>query len=193
MTHATIPVRDLVMRRVGYLLVIALTLLCVALHQRTNWRASQLLAGEALATRRFELLHRFASEALRSSTRPQMSDLALEPELSELVLLSDLDRPNMSFARDDVYVYGLAHTLVRSLDSGDSNPGYVLRAWPWKFGTTGDLQMHIDSAGVYFHGQNAKGRSGVLVDFPPPFPDPEVGSERAGWWPRKLDPSITSP
>jgi hypothetical protein len=174
------------MRRVGYLLVIALTLLCVALHQRSRWRSQQLLAGEALATQRLEQIHRLASNALREDTRPQLPELLLEPQLSALVLLDTLARPGLAFAWDEVYVYGMAQTSVRYADTGKLGPGYVLRAWPRHFGTTGDLQLHIDSNGTYFHGQNNKGRSGVLIDFPPPFPDPDVGSRHAGWWPQKL-------
>lgn len=164
------------MRSVALLLVILLTLLCVGLHERSTWRAQRLLDGEELARQRIEAIHRLAGNELREGGQPRLATLLAAPELSALVMLELTVAPDLAFARDQVYIYGMARSVRQ---------GYVLRAWPVEFGITGDLQFHLDGQGHYFEGQNNKGRSGVTVDFPPPFPAPKVGSVRDGWWPRE--------
>ncbi len=174
------------MRKLGYVLVVFLVLLCFALHQRSSWRAQRLLDGEALALQRSELIHELAKARVRGGEPADLAQLIKAPELSSLTLLHELSTTGMAFAHDEVYVYGLAQTTQPLSLGHGPRYGFILRAWPIDFGVTGDLQFHLDSKGGCFHGQNNKGRSGVTADFPPPFPAPDLRSRRSGWWPAKL-------
>ena len=176
------------MRQVGYILVVLLILLWAALHQRSTWRAQRLLDGEVLARQRIETLHKLAKIEVRAGHPAELAELLKAPELGGLTMLDELSRTGLAFAHDEVYVYGMAQTTTAlSVGKGPRN-GFMIRAWPIDFGITGDLQYHIDSQGNYFHGQNNKGRSGVTIDFPPPFPAPDLRSRRSGWWPAKVLP-----
>lgn len=174
------------MRQVGYILVVLLILLWGALHQRSSWRAQRLLDGEELGRQRIEILHKLAKIEVRAGHPAELAELLQAPELSGVTMLHELSKAGMAFAHDEVYVYGLAQTTQPLSTGNGPRDGFILRAWPINFGVTGDLQFHLDSKGGCFHGQNNKGRSGVTVDFPPPFPAPDLRSRRSGWWPAKL-------
>ncbi|MFT7464999.1 MAG: hypothetical protein ACI9EF_003359 [Pseudohongiellaceae bacterium] len=177
------------MRIVGYLLAILLTLLCLALHQRSTWRAGHLIAGEHLAQERLAKIHSLAKGQLRIGEQAQLATLLSASELADVAFLESLSKPGVEFAADSVYVYGLAQTTAPFESGKGPRHGFILRAWPVEFGVTGDLQFHADSRGNSFQGQNNKGRSGVTVDFPPPFPATDLGSRGAGWWREPLAPA----
>jgi hypothetical protein len=102
--------------------------------------------------------------------------------------LPGLGSAEISYARDPVYMYGFASRPHRDPLTDAMVPGFVLRAWPLRFGVTGDLEYHVDDAGPLWTGQNRTGRSGTTQGFPPPFPDPVIGTDGAPWWPADEPP-----
>ena len=105
-----------------------------------------------------------------------------EPFLSRFPRLqsrADLGTELISYADDGEYLYGLAAT--RGADDAAPSEGFVLRAWPLRFGGTGDLEFQSSDDGVLWEGMNCSGRSGTDSGFPPPYPDPELSRPTAGW------------
>src|SRR5262249_1478241 len=96
--------------------------------------------------------------------------------------LPDLGSAQISYARDGVYMYGLATNPHRDTPTGPLLQGWALRAWPLRFGVTGDLEYYLTEDGRLWEGQNRLGRSGTENAFPPPFQDPDIGTPKGPWW-----------
>ncbi|MCB9899157.1 MAG: hypothetical protein H6825_14225 [Planctomycetes bacterium] len=173
------------MPRASGLVVLAVLLLAiVAFRTSSSQRADRMLVNEDRARHVVAALHR-AARAELDAGRTQPALAALLPAAPGLQPLPDRGDGRSEYARDDVYVYGFARVPVKR-DDGSEAPGYVLRAWPLRFGRTGDTEWHLDQDGVLWEGQNELGRSGFERAFPPPFPEPELAEESALWWRRRL-------
>jgi hypothetical protein len=169
-------------RKLGVLLLTALLLGSVGLRVMESRRADALLDGEARA--------RATLAALLRASRPFTERGAPHPGLRGEVLqaapglqpLTDLGTEGISYAEDGAYMYALARHPHREEPAGTLVEGWVLRAWPLRFGATGDAEYYLTEAGQLWEGQNRLGRSGTEQGFPPPFPDPDVGQPKAPWW-----------
>jgi len=150
--------------------------------------AEAILAAEEATCTKIVALHELSMRILaRGEPHPGLAWLV--GELPELGLASvpsaDFDPPpECELALDEVYVYGLTDTIERDPRTGERSFGYVLRAWPRRYGETGDLEFHVADDGRLFGGQNRVGRSGFERGFPPPFPEPDLDTARgeASWW-----------
>lgn len=171
-------------RASGFVVFAVLVLAIVAFRTGTSQRARRLLAGEESARHVVAELHR-AARAELDAGRPLPPLAHLLGAVDGLRELPEVGDERIEYARDARYTYGYARVFTPGPDRA-SSPGYVLRAWPWMFGVTGDTEWHVSQDGLLHEGQNILGRSGVERAFPPPFPDPEVGSETSHWWPRPL-------
>ena len=100
--------------------------------------------------------------------------------------LPELGIDQITYARDDVYMYGAATNTRRDPATDVLIHGYILRAWPLQFGRTGDAEFQLSESGVLWEGQNRLGRSATDYGFPPTFPAPELGQPGAAWWPIRL-------
>jgi len=89
----------------------------------------------------------------------------------------ELGNEAISYADDGEYLYALAAA------STATGQGFILRAWPLRFGHTGDVEFEGAEDGVLWEGMNCVGRSGTDVGFPPLFPDPDLDRATAGWTP----------
>ncbi len=166
-------------RHAGLIIIILLALVGVSLRWWTYERTDRLLAGEARALETFMALHE-ASQAIVDAGRPHPGLAALLDAGPDLELLETESSVGHSYARDDVYMYGLA---TRDIVNEDVRTyGYILRAWPREFGSTGDQEYHIQQDGRLWLGANERGRSGIERGFPPMFPDPLLGKRKVAWW-----------
>ena len=146
-------------------------------------RADAILRGEARA--------RAAVAALQAASARATADGSMHPGLVAPFLAAvpglrprpDLGRGEVSFAEDDVYLYGLQPLVRRDPANGRTRPGWVLRAWPSSFGRTGNREFQADDSDAVLEGQNRTGRSGTSYGFPPDFPAPATDGPRSGWWP----------
>ena len=173
-------------RSLGVLLLVLLLLGSVGLRLLESRRADALLDGEAHARASIGALAR-ASLAISQQGRshPGLRGALLDAAPG-LEALPDLGTEELSYARDGVYMYGLATRSHRDSPTGPLLQGWVLRAWPLRFGVTGDAEYHMSEDGRLWEGSNHLGRSGTAAAFPPPFPDPGIGQPRAAWWPVPL-------
>ena len=165
----------------GLILVLVLTLTAIGLRARTHARAASLLEGEYHA--------RTTIEALHAESMTHISVGRVHPGLAALIgnhpgmqLLDELSTPDRTYARDDVYIYAFAPTAT---GTARRSHGFILRAWPRRFGITGDREFHIDQDGILYEGLNRKGRSGTEASggFPPAMPDPLIGQPKSPWYP----------
>jgi hypothetical protein len=172
-------------RKAGLLLLVLLLLAAAAVRWDDQRRADRLLAGEASARGTLAALQHLYRTALeRGEPLPGLGEATLRA-LPHLRRLAGAGAAEISYAHDDVYVYGYATRPHRDAD-GRVVPGFLLRAWPLRFGVTGDLEYQLGDDGQLWEGQNRMGRSGTDYGFPPPFPDPAIGQPRAPWWPAAL-------
>jgi hypothetical protein len=169
-------------RRLGPLLLVVLLLAAAGVRVAQSARAGRLLAGEAQARATLAELHR-ACAALAQDGRvvPDLPGRALAG-VPGLRRLPDASREAVVYARDEGYLYGLATQVRTDTETDRTRQGWILRAWPADFGTTGDREYQLADDGVLWEGQNRLGRSGTRHGFPPDFPEPEVGQPRAPWW-----------
>jgi len=173
-------------RRLGPWLFLLLLLLAIALRWQEGTHAEKLLSGEARASATLAALHQ-ACRSLVADGRPHpdLGRRALEA-VPALRPLPELSGGLVAYAADDVYVFGVVPQTQRAEAGGRTQSGWILRAWPLRFGTTGDREYQIGDDGVLWEGQNRLGRSGTDHGFPPVFPEPEIGLPRAPWWQVKL-------
>ena len=144
-------------------------------------RASSLVEHEAEARERARALMAASQETvaggrphpgLRGAFLARFPELRARPELGgELI----------SYADDGEYLYGLA--TASSAEAAGPRQGFVLRAWPLRFGSSGDIEFQAGDDGILWEGMNCLGRSGTDTGFPPPFPDPDLQRRDAGWVP----------
>ena len=162
----------------GPILFLLLLLMLVVARAVAGSRASGLVEREASARQTVqELLAASLREVGRGKPHPGLRGefLAGFPTLHER---ADLGNESVSYADDGEYLYALA-----AASSGSGGQGFILRAWPLRFGGPGDLEFEAADAGVLWEGMNCSGRSGTDVGFPPLFPDPDLGRSTAGWVP----------
>jgi hypothetical protein len=170
-------------RTMGLLLLLLLLLAAAAVRWEDQRRADSLLAGEARARATLVAIAAQIQERLASGTPHAGLRGDVLAALPGLQVLPDSGTGEISYAHDDVYVYGCASRQHRDPETGEVLPGFLLRAWPLRFGTTGDLEYQLGDDGQLWEGQNRSGRSGTDYGFPPLFPDPFIGQPRAPWWP----------
>ncbi|HEX5011865.1 MAG TPA: hypothetical protein VFY71_15840 [Planctomycetota bacterium] len=173
-------------RVAGPLLLLLLVLVGAGLRLQESARSERLQQGEAAALATLADLQQACRE-LVSDGNPR-SDLA-RAALAALPALRPLQGPStdaIAYATNDAYVYGLASQTRRDERSGHLAPGWILRAWPARFGVTGNREFQVADDGQAWEGQNRLGRSGTDYAFPPDFPDPEIGQPRTPWWPVEL-------
>ncbi len=170
----------------GLLIVVALVALIGLIRVREHALAERLLARERTAVERIARLHaRSQLEVQRGQKHPGLRGEFLAGE-DGLRALPEISAEEISYAADDIFVYGLATRPWRDEATGVLHQGYVLRAWPLEYGVTGDREFQITDDGTFWQGQNRIGRSGLSYGFPPLFPDPEIGLPGAAWWPQEL-------
>jgi hypothetical protein len=170
-------------RHAGPILVLLAVLGMVGVRWAGARRAETIVAGEERARVSVLALVQAARSALQRDARlPRLQD-GLAAAVPGLSPLPGLGSAEISYASDGVYVYGLATQTHHDAESGAPRPGFVLRAWPLRFGISGDLEYHAGDDGVLWEGQNRTGRSGTSQGFPPVFPEPDVGADGAPWWP----------
>lgn len=167
----------------GLLIALLLALLAVALRVQEHHRAGRLIEGEDHAREVVASLTAASLDELATGS-PHPGLFALLRHTPGLAPLPDLgDPPRESYARDDVYVYGLLTTARRADGDAPMVQGFVLRAWPVEFGVTGDLEYFATETGELWEGQNLLGRSGTGRGFPPPFGErPFTGRSGGTWW-----------
>lgn len=161
----------------GPVLFLLLLLLLVIVRAVAGAQASGLVEREARARETVEaLLAASLQEVGRGAAHPGLRGdfLARFPTLQAR---PELGNEAVSYADDGEYLYALAAA------SGGGGVGFILRAWPLRFGGTGDLEFEAADDGVLWEGMNCSGRSGTEVGFPPLFPDPDLGRSTAGWIP----------
>ena len=141
----------------GVFLVLILALVAVVLRVRTHARADSLLEGERRGRATLEALYDESMTHLAAG-RPHPGLGALLRDEPGLELLDELSTPDRTYARDGDYVYAFAAT---SSGTARRSFGFILRAWPLRFGVTGDREFHIDQGGILYEGLNRKGRSGT--------------------------------
>jgi hypothetical protein len=174
------------MRASGVLLLVLLLLLGAALRRQEAVRSEHLLAGEAAARSTLVELHAACQDLVRDGRpRPDLARAAFDA-VPGLRPLPELGSDGVAYAADDAYVYGLAGQSRRDERTGRFLPGWILRAWPVRFGGTGNREYQLTDDGTLWEGQNRLGRSGTDYGFPPDFPDPDVGQPRTPWWPVEL-------
>lgn len=146
----------------------------------------QLQAGELVAQQTIAMIHKASLAALQQgrSHPGLLGDLIAG--LPSLKPLPDLGFNEITYAHDNVYMYGIATNAHRDPISGELVHGYVLRAWPLRYGRSGDAEFQLSDSGLLWEGQNRLGRSGTDYGFPPAFPQPEIGQPGAAWWPIRL-------
>jgi hypothetical protein len=165
----------------GPVLFVALLALLVGMRLVASSRSTGLAENEGRAR---VLMGELAAASIAEVARGQPPPGLREPFLSRFPTLearSELGSELISYADDGAYLYGLAE--VSGADETGGRPGFVLRAWPLRFGGSGDLEYQASDDGILWEGMNCSGRSGTERGFPPPFPDPELGRSTAGWIP----------
>jgi hypothetical protein len=169
-------------RSIGFVVFVGLLLLAGLVRWHESRRASGLLEAEDRT--------RTALAALYDASRLATEDGVRHPGLRGKILagvpglqpVPDLGTEQISYARDAEYMYGLATRTIPDARTSVVRQGFVLRAWPVEFGSTGDLDFQLADDGELWQGQNLVGRSGTSVGFPPRFPDPAVGKPDEAWW-----------
>jgi hypothetical protein len=173
-------------RAAGPLLLLLLVLVGAGLRLQESARSEHLRAGEAGALATLADLQEACRNLVRDGRpRPDLAGAAL----AALPALRRLEGPStdaIAYATDDAYVFGIASQTRRDERSGHMQPGWILRAWPARFGITGNREFQVTDDGQAWEGQNRLGRSGTEYAFPPDFPDPEIGQPRTPWWPVDL-------
>jgi len=173
-------------RIAGPILFLAVLGLMFGLRIAERRSAEALLAGETVARRTIAALHAVSLDAVsKGQAHPGLRD-GLLAELPDLTPLPDLSTDSISYAHDEVYIYGVATNSLRDPETSTISEGYILRAWPLRYGRTGDAEFQLSQSGVLWEGQNRLGRSGTDYDYPPAFPEAEVGKPGAAWWPIRL-------
>ena len=173
-------------RASGVLLLLLLVLVAAALRGLEGSRSQRLSAGEVAALDTLADLDRACRDLARDGRpRPDLAQAAL----AAVPALHPLGAPaadGVAYAADEAYVFGIAGQTRRDERSGRLVPGWIVRAWPLRFGVTGNREYQLADDGQLWEGQNRLGRSGTEYGFPPPFPDPEAGQPRTPWWPAEL-------
>jgi hypothetical protein len=173
-------------RIAGPIVFLVLLGLMIGLRIAERHRADGLLEGETTARRMIAALHEVSLDAVgKGQQHPGLHDELLAG-LPDLTPLPDLGLELITYAHDDVYMYGVAANTSRNPETGEISYGYILRAWPLRYGRTGDAEFQLSESGVLWEGQNRLGRSGTDYGYPPAFPEPEVGQPGAAWWPIRL-------
>ena len=170
-------------RWIGSFVIVVLVAGIAAVRADAGRRADAILQGEARARVAISGLSAASARALAGgSAHPGLVApfLAAVPGLRPR---PDLARGELSFAEDDAYLYGLQPLTRRDPASGQPHPGWILRAWPVRFGRTGNREFQADDSGTVLEGQNRTGRSGTSYGFPPDFSTPATEGPRSGWWP----------
>lgn len=165
----------------GPVLFVALLVLLASMRLVAGARSTGLAENEARAR---ALMGELTAASVEDVARGRPPPGLREPFLSRFPTLrerSELGSELISYADDGAYLYALAETS--GTDDAGGQPGFVLRAWPLRFGGSGDLEFQASDDGVLWEGMNCSGRSGTELGFPPPFPDPELGRSTAGWIP----------
>jgi hypothetical protein len=163
----------------GPVLFVALLALLVGMRLVAGWRSTGLAENEVRAR---ALVGELSAASLEEVAHGRAPPTLREPFLSRFPALearSELGTELISYADDGAYLYGLA--VISGSDETGGQPGFVLRAWPLRFGGSGDLEFQASDDGVLWEGMNCSGRSGTESGFPPPFPDPDLGRSTAGW------------
>jgi hypothetical protein len=168
------------LRVVGLVVLVLLLAAGVAERLRVEAQADRILAGEQRANDRVYSLYRASRSAVRRGPHPGLAELIAEHP--SLEMLPDVSDAVHDYAANDEYIYGL--TRPQRLDKdGALTHGFILRAWPRRFGITGDLEFYVDDIDGFWFGQNELGRSGLDEGFPPPFPQPNLGDgDGSAWW-----------
>lgn len=175
-------------RRSGPFLLLLLLALLAGLRACESARADRLLQGEAAARATLSALQAECARLLPDGRPlPDLPRRALAGRPG-LRLLEEASREQVAYATDGAYVYGLAARTRREEPGGRLVQGWILRAWPWRFGVTGDREYHLAEDGNCWEGQNRLGRSGLDYGFPPEFPEPGLALPRAPWWRLELPP-----
>ena len=170
-------------RNLGTVLVLLLLTAVGLLRLDAQRRADRLTAGEGRALAVLAALQQASRRATaRGDTHPGLvsSFLAGVPGV---VPRSDLAHGSTTFAEDSVYLYGITPRSRADARTGAGKAGWVLRAWPLRFGSTGDREFQVDDDDHWLVGQNRIGRSGTSFGFPPAFPEPSTDLPRSPWWP----------
>jgi hypothetical protein len=172
-------------RVVGLVVIVLLLVAGVAERLRVEANADRILAGEQRAYERFDSLYRASRSAVRRGPHPGLAELIAEHP--GLEMLADVCDAEHEYAADETYVYGLTRP-PRLDEDGALAHGFILRAWPRRFGITGDLEYYVDDVDGFWFGQNELGRSGLDEGFPPPFPQPNLGEGNgSAWWQTRRD------
>ena len=174
-------------RALGPLLLVALLAIVALLRAAESSRADTLLENQARARSTLAELHAACEELAVGGARPGLAldAAAAVPGLERL----DRSQPELAFCSDGDYLYGLSSETRLEEGSGRQLQGWVLRAWPARFGVTGNREYQLSDDGILWEGQNRNARSGTERGFPPPFPDPDIGQPRPAWWQVQLPPA----
>ncbi|MGQ0552017.1 MAG: hypothetical protein ACT4PU_02220 [Planctomycetota bacterium] len=174
------------MRLLGPLLILLVLAALAGLRWFEHGQAVRLLQGEARARSTLWALQEANQAAAALGHQPPGLDpawlAALAPE-TRLAPRTELAGGAITFATDDAYLYGFVRRSVHDPETGAERPGFVLRAWPERFGVTGDAEFQITEEGLLWQAQNRHGRSGVKLGFPPAFPEPDLTNPRSAWRP----------
>jgi len=171
---------DLMTRRLGPLLVVALALAALGLRLSESARADTLLAGQARARDTLAALQAACLELTRSGRVRADLEHAAPAAVQGLRVLPE-SGPEVAYVTDEDYVYALTEETRRESGSDHVVQGWLMRAWPANFGHTGTREYLLAEDGVLWEGQNRLGRSGTDQGFPPALPEPDLGLPRAGW------------
>jgi hypothetical protein len=168
----------------GPLLLLALVLLWGGIRMAESARADTLLDNQARAAVTVAQLQAACQDLTAGGAHAGLARDAAA-SVAGLAALEPPD-PERVFLSDGNYCYGLISSTSREPGSGRVVQGWCLRAWPAKFGVTGQREFQIGDDGVLWEGQNRYARSGTERGYPPPFPDPDIGQPHAAWWQVRL-------
>jgi hypothetical protein len=174
-------------RTSGLLLLVLLLLAIGAIRAHGHLRARSVLDQEDRARTTLVALLDASQAAVRSGPHPGLTEEFLAG-FDGLRPRSELSSGQLSYASDGAYLYALAPRTVTDADEATVRDGFVLRAWPLKYGVTGDAEFHVTEDGRLWQSQNVIGRSGTGFGFPPRFPEPEISQPDSDWWSEVEEP-----
>lgn len=167
----------------GPLLFVLLLTVLAGTRCYSGARASAMVEHEHTARALMgELLEASLAAVASGRPHPGFSAAFLE-RFPTLEARPELGTGLISYADDGDYLYALAVVSGVGAGSGGPREGFVLRAWPLDFGSTGDLEYQATEDGRLWEGMNYSGRSGTDFGFPPLFPEPDLSRIDAGWMP----------